>query len=154
MSKEMLNDGDATHTKSIENYFGNLDRGLIKTGPQGFDKATSDLLIKYSKDLIGSEHQWRTKENKNAAKALKIKQSKYDAGQKELLKRGVDEVDANNICTENKIVKCVSDCKTLHNGPFDTTEELHNLVKNESISEKALHKSLNLEIRFRRLKLV
>ena len=75
MSEAMLNDSEATHTKKIENYFGNLDRELKKSGPKGFDKSTSDLVIKYSKDVIGSEHQWQTKVNRKAAKSIKIKHS-------------------------------------------------------------------------------
>jgi len=37
---EMMDDPDATHSKSVENYFGNLDRYISKTGPQGFDKVS------------------------------------------------------------------------------------------------------------------
>ena len=153
MPEAMLNDSEATHTKKMENYFGNLDRELKKSGPQGFDKSTSDLVIKYSKDLIGNEHQWQTKENRNAAKSIKVKQTQFDNVQKQLIKNGVDEVDANNICSENKVLKCITQCKTLHNGPFVDVNKLHNLVQNKSIAEKDLHKSLNLEIRFRKLTL-
>ena len=42
----MLDDPDATHSKPIENYFGNLDRELKKSGPEEYDKSTSDLVIK------------------------------------------------------------------------------------------------------------
>jgi len=42
MTESMLDDSDATHSKPIENYFGNLDCELKQYGPQGFDKATSD----------------------------------------------------------------------------------------------------------------
>ena len=52
MTESMLGDPDATHSKHIENYFGKLGRGLKKSGPQGYDKSTSDLVIKYSKDLV------------------------------------------------------------------------------------------------------
>ena len=52
----LLDDSDATHSKPIENYFGNLDRELKQSVPQGFDKATSDLIIKYRKDLIDGDH--------------------------------------------------------------------------------------------------
>ena len=45
MSEEMLKDPDANHTKSIDNFFGNLDREVRKAGLQGFDKAASDLVI-------------------------------------------------------------------------------------------------------------
>ena len=57
LTEEMLDDGDATHTKPIENYYGNFDRELKKAGAQGFDKVTDDLLIKYSRDLIDEGHK-------------------------------------------------------------------------------------------------
>ena len=46
MSESMLDDPDANHSKPIENYFGNVDREIKKSGPQGIDKCTSDLVIK------------------------------------------------------------------------------------------------------------
>ena len=149
----MLEDPDATHSKSIENYFGNLDREVKKSGPQGFDKATSDLVIKYSKDLIGDDYQWCTPANRTAAKKVKTKQSDFNEIQMELIKSGVDDVDASNICTENKVIKCVSECKKSHNGPVDNVEELKMIASKLSSNEKSLHKALNLEIRFRKLTL-
>ena len=62
MNEKMLDDPDASHTKSIENYFGNLDRELKKSGAQGFNKSCDDLVIKYSKDFIDGRHQWITDE--------------------------------------------------------------------------------------------
>ena len=47
--EEIMDDPDATHSKPIENYFGNFDRELQKTG--GFRKVTDDRIIKYSKIL-------------------------------------------------------------------------------------------------------
>ena len=38
MDQKMLDDPDATNTKSIENYFGNLDREIRKAVAQGFGK--------------------------------------------------------------------------------------------------------------------
>ena len=52
MIESMLDDPDATHSKPIENYFGNLDRESKKSGTQSYDKSTSNLDIKYSKDRI------------------------------------------------------------------------------------------------------
>ena len=75
----MLDDPDVTHSIPIENYFGNLDRALKKSGPLGYDKSTSDLVIKYSKDLIDGKHEWCTRANRNAAKNLEIKQKKNNA---------------------------------------------------------------------------
>ena len=34
----MIDDPGATHSKPVENHFGNLDHYLAKTGPQGFYK--------------------------------------------------------------------------------------------------------------------
>ena len=79
----MPDDPDATNTKPIENLFGNLDRELKKTGPQGFQKASNDLIIKYSSDLIGSSHQWRTKANREKAKELKEKEKAFTVAQKQ-----------------------------------------------------------------------
>lgn len=39
---EMMDDSDATHSKPVENYFGNLDRLISKSGPQGFDKVSAN----------------------------------------------------------------------------------------------------------------
>ena len=50
--ENMMDDPDATHSKPVENFFGNLDRYISKTGPEGFDKVTDDLVIKYGRDLI------------------------------------------------------------------------------------------------------
>ena len=70
----MLDNPDATNSKPIENYLGNLDQELKKFGPQGYDKSTSDLVIKYSKDLIDGKHEWCTHANRNAAKNLKAEE--------------------------------------------------------------------------------
>ena len=52
VTEEMLDDPDTIHTKPIENLFEHLDRELNKTGPQGFRKASDNLIIKYSSNLI------------------------------------------------------------------------------------------------------
>ena len=49
MTNAMLDDPDATNSKPIENLFGNLDREIRKTGPQGFKKVSYDLLIRIIK---------------------------------------------------------------------------------------------------------
>ena len=45
---ENVNDPDATNTESVENYFGNLDQEIRKTGALGFGKCNDDLVVKYS----------------------------------------------------------------------------------------------------------
>ena len=70
-----------------------------------------------------------------------------------MIKLGVDEADVNTICTENQVIKVMSQCKTSHDGPVITIEALHKLVQEKSIDDKELHKCLNLEIRFRKFTL-
>ena len=65
----LLDDADITTTKPIENFFGNLDQELKKTGSKGFGKVGYDLIIKYSKDLLKSNaFEWQTKETREKAK--------------------------------------------------------------------------------------
>ena len=101
MTEPILDDPDATHSKPIQNCFGNFDWELEKSGPQSYDKSTSDLVIKYSKDLTDGKHEWCTRANRNTAKNLGIKQEKFEEKQRELIKSGVDDLDATNICSDN-----------------------------------------------------
>ena len=150
LTEDLLDDSDTTHTKPIENYFGNFDRELEKTGAQGFDKSTDDLIIKYSRDLIDDGYKWRTKENRKKAKELKLLDNDFNKRQIELVALGVDEEDAMKLTHENKILKCVNKCKELHGGPLTSLDELENLITAWSGTEKDLHKSLNFEIRLRK----
>ena len=151
MTEKMLDDSDAAHTKSIENYFGNADRGISKTGSQGFDKVADDLVIKYSRDFItAGEHQWRTKAIRKIAAKLEVKQDNFNKKQKALVAIGVDEEDAVKLVAGNKIMRCVAQCKKSHGGPLTTAEEINDIVKNWTGMEKALHSALDLEIRFRK----
>ena len=154
MSQNMLNDPNATHTKAIENFFGNLDGRLKNSGARGFKKSVDDLIIKYSKDLvITGEHHWRMKRNKDVAAELHLKTSKFEEEQKKLLK-SVSQQEADLLCEENKVVKVLTKCKASHGGPLTSLEELQDLVNNWPAgpeSEKSLHTALNLEIRFRKL---
>ena len=45
LSPALMDDGDFTTTKSVENVFGNLVRKLKKAGSKGFSKATDELMI-------------------------------------------------------------------------------------------------------------
>ena len=110
LTESMLDDPDVTHSIPIENYFGNLDRELKKSGPLGYDKSTNDLVMK-------------------------------------------DDLDATNICSDNKLIKCIADCKKSHNGPIIDVDGLETLTENLSSDEMTLQKALNLEIRFRKLSL-
>ena len=151
LTEEMLDDCDATQTKPIENYYGNLDRKLKKAGVQGFGKVTDDLLIKYTRDLIDEGHKWRTKSNRKKAKELKLTETEFNEKQKELVSLGVDEEDAVKLSHGNIILKCVTMCKKLHAGPMTTSTELSEMVKSWTGTEKSLHTSLNYEIRLRKL---
>ena len=59
MDQKMLDDPDAVNIQSIENYFGNLDLQIRKTGVQGFEKCNNDLVIIYSRDLVDNQHKWQ-----------------------------------------------------------------------------------------------
>ena len=139
-------------TKPIENVFGNLDRELSKAGPTGFQKAADDLTIKYSKDLITPRtYQWHMKSNRKIAQDLRVIEKDFTVSQKALLSQNLHERDANLLTDQNKILKCISLCKNAHNGPVTSKREMKILVKKLSGDEKALHSSLNIELRLRKL---
>ena len=152
LTEELLDDPDITTTKPIENFFGNLDRELRKTGSHGFDKAGDDLVIKYSKDLIQTdEFQWRTKANKQKAKELKSMQVAFIAQQKAQVALTANEEEAVLLNSQNRVLQCIQSCKEKHGGPIRTKGALHSMVTNWESSEKALDTSLNLEIHLRKL---
>ena len=47
------------------------------------------LVIKYSKDLIGDNHQWRTRANRSAASSINIKENDFEKKQQSLVKNQV-----------------------------------------------------------------
>ena len=151
MTDAMLDDSDATNTKPIENLFGNMDRELKKTGAQGFNKVADDLIIKYARDVVVGDHQWRTKSNRKKAKALKEKEKEFNAKQQDLIKLKVDDQDFARLLQNNQVLNCIASCKKSHNGPVTSVDKLQSLVSSWASTEKALHRSLNLEIRLRRL---
>ena len=51
----MLDGPDVTNTNKIENDLSNFHRYLSSTAPQGFEKITDDLILKYGKDLIDND---------------------------------------------------------------------------------------------------
>ena len=53
--------------------------------------------MKYSKNLIDGKYERCTCANRNVAKNLEIKQKKFKETQGELIKAGVDDLDATNI---------------------------------------------------------
>ena len=52
----MMDDPDATHSKPVENYFGNLDRYLAKTGSQGLDKVIFIHVYPMRKCFVNSDY--------------------------------------------------------------------------------------------------
>ena len=82
MSENLLDCPAATHTKSIENYFGPLDGLLKPSTPKRFSKSVDDLIIKCFEDLIESD-KWRTKEVRDRAKKLKDMEKRFLESQKE-----------------------------------------------------------------------
>ena len=61
----------------------------------------------------------------------------------------VDDSEENSIklTQSNKVLNYIYASRKAHNGPITTIEELDSLFQNKKIYDKALHKSLNLEIR-------
>ena len=47
-----------THTKAVENIFGEEDMILNRFGNQAFEKSSDDLVIKYSKDMLDKTYSW------------------------------------------------------------------------------------------------
>ena len=67
----------------------------------------------------------------------------------------VDDSEENSIklTQSNKVLNYIYASRKAHNGPITTIEELDSLFQNKKIYDKALHKSLNLEIRLCKLTL-
>ena len=61
----------------------------------------------------------------------------------------VDDSEENSIklTQSKKVLNYIYASRKAHNGPITTIEELDSLFQNKKIYDKALHKSLNLEIR-------
>ena len=84
---------------------------------------------------------------------MEIKQKKFEEKQREWIKAGVDHLGTTNICSDNKLIKCVTGCKKFHNKPIIDVDGLETLTKDLFSDEATLYKALNLEIRFRKLSL-
>ena len=154
LDDDMLDDPEATNTKKIENYLGNLDRIITTTGPQGFDKAADDLVLKYGKDLLlNSNSEWTSTRNRKAAKDLIMMQKKFKENQQILKSNGITDADVAAVTTVSKVQRVVGQLKKSHNGPWLDVEEMTQAVEKRRLNdgeEKALHSMLNLEIRYRK----
>ena len=79
---------------------------MKKIGHVWFSKATNDLVIKYSKDLIeSSDFKWTNKASKQKAAELNYIERKFNEAQKRLLERNVDDNDAL-VLTKKKTEYC------------------------------------------------
>ena len=156
MTEALLDQPAATHTKSIENYFGRLD-GLLKVStPKGFNKSVDDLIIQYSKDLIGEDKQWMSKKTRAVARALKQSDKEFACGQKKLLDPVSTEEDALYVeaaIAESKVMILVNKLKESHDGPITTVPELHKVMSIYKNDDKKRTAILTLEIRLRKLTL-
>ena len=152
MTEDLLDNPDATHTKSIENYFGQVD-GLLKTAtPKGFLKSVDDLIIKHNYDLlVGQPGKWYTREIKDKARQLKEMEKGFAQHQADIQK--TKNENNNAAIQQNKILKVVTEIKRSHNGPITTVSELKTLVDKYKNEYKTLYKILALEIRFRKISL-
>ena len=108
----------------------------------GFDKASDDLIIKISKHLVEPQtFGWHTKQNK--ASELKLIHKSFHTAQKDLASLNIDEYDVMTLTHQNKILACISSCKSKHSGPETTEEELNALVQKLKDDQKSLCTSLN-----------
>ena len=96
LTDSLLGEADITTTKPIENFFGNLDQELKKTGSKEFGKVGDDLIIKYSKDLLKSNaFEWQIKATQEKAKELKILEKSFKDAQRRLICSSVNEEEAS-----------------------------------------------------------
>ena len=147
-SKEVLEKAP-THTKDIENLFGIQDSILTRFGAQAFKKSTDDLIIKYSQDLLGSDHKWSHSKVKKKVKAIDKMQVEFDSKQKSLIAAGVVPADALLMTTENKIQRVVDQCRRSHGGPISDETEVDDILKKFS-NDKQRKSALMLEVRYRK----
>ncbi|XP_066915999.1 uncharacterized protein [Clytia hemisphaerica] len=125
-----MDDPDATHSKSVENYFGNLDRYISTSGPQGFEKVTDDLVLKYGKDFVTNDnnYEWRSKENRQSAAYLKEMQDWFDERQDALRKKGCSNAEIAAITTMNRILRVVNQCRSNHGDHFPQKKSFETLL--------------------------
>lgn len=138
-----------THTKDIENLFGVEDSILTRFGAQAFKKSTDDLVIKYSKDLLGNEYEWNSKAMRKKAKELDRMQIEFDSKQKSLIDAGVTPPDAILLTSENKVQRVVEQCRQSHGGPITEESEIEKVLEKFS-DTGSKKKALTLEVRYRK----
>ena len=139
-----------THSKPIENLFGVSGSILDRFGGQAFDKATDDLIIRYSQDHLSDPSDWCSTKMRKKKRELQELQSTFNEKQDALLKAGVTKTDAILLNEENKIQRVVQQCRKSHNGPITNAEELENICLKYAEDAKSLRSALVYEIRYRK----
>ena len=127
--------------KFIENFFGNLDWEIRKTGAQGFEKCSTDLVTKYSRDLVNGQHKWRIKAK--SCSRLEIKERSI--WQKLRIVNG-KKYWWRRCCKASNKQQSDQACFSLLKSSWWTfygVEQLNNLVEKWKGSEKSLHIFVN-----------
>ena len=142
-----------THTKAVENLFGEEDMILTRFGNQTFEKSSDDLVIKYSKDMLDQDFSWSTQKMRKKTREVDKLQKEFSENQKSLIARGVTPAEAIQMTAENRIQRVVQQCRRSHGGPISEEEDLDNLVAKIK-EEKKLKVALTTEIRYRKFTLL
>ena len=142
-----------THTKAVENFFGEEDMILSRFGNQAFEKSSDDQVIKYSKDLLDSSYSWSTQKMRKTTREVDKVQKEFSENQKALIASGVTPPEAIQITAQNRIQRVVEQCRRSHGGPISEERELEDILENIK-DEKALKSALTAEIRYRKFTLL
>ena len=142
-----------THTKAVENLFGEEDMILSRFGNQAFEKSSDDLVIKYSKDMLDQEYSWSSQKMRRKTREVDKLQKEFSENQKDLIANGVTPAEAIQITAENRIQRVVQQCRRSHGGPISEEGDLTTLVDTIK-DEKKLKVALTSEIRYRKFTLL
>ena len=142
-----------THTKAVENFFGEEDMILSRFGNQAFEKSSDDQIIKYSKDMLDSSFSWSTQRMRKKTKEIDKVQREFTENQKALIASGVTPPEAIQITAQNRIQRVVEQCRRSHGGPISEEKELDNILEDIK-DDKALKSALTSEIRYRKFTLL
>ena len=142
-----------THTKAVENIFGEEDMILNRFGNQAFEKSSDDLVIKYSKDMLDNSFSWSTQKMRRLTKEIDKAQKEFSDNQKALIASGVTPPEAIQMTAQNRIHRVVEQCRKSHGGPITDENEVDAIVEKMK-DEKALKSALTAEIRYRKFTLL
>ena len=99
-----------TQPHDIENLFRIEDSIITRFGAQVFKKLSSDLVIKYSHEMLPDPKVWCTRKASKVAKVLKEKPKEFNSKQSALKEAGVLMTEADILSKETQIQKYVQDC--------------------------------------------